>query len=1111
MPGITSARGRAHAFWVVLSVVVLLAMTLAASAHATAATVGPPTSIDALGDSITRGYDSQGSGCGSFADCPANSWATGTNAGVNSYFTRVKALNPTVVLARPIKSSTEGGNDAVTGAKMGNLLSQAENAVAAPNTPDQVLILMGANDVCTSSESTMTSVSSFRSSLTAGLNKLSSGLPNSRIDMASIPNIYQLWKDLHTNLAAILVWGTAKICQSMLASPTSTSSGDETRRLNVKKRNEEFNTVIKETCALYIHCHYDNGAAFGVSFASSEVSTLDYFHPNTNGQAKAAATEFAAGPSFTDLTAPNTTITRDRPAEGVEDWYREPVTVTIKATDSNDAVAGSEYFYKLEGAANTEWIKYTAPIVVSAEGKTTITARSVDSNGNISETKTDVIKIDKVKPTFTLSCPSEPVLLNSEAAYTISAASDAKSGFASSPNGTFPIETAKAGSFDNPVQIVDRAGNTTTQHCAIEIVYPTPGVPALSTGVTPNAGVFSLDWTPSADPLQYLALQYTLQHRNASGEWSEVDSALGQPSYSFSMALPESEGTWRYRVMAHEGALATAFSPVSEPVKVDQTPPNAPTLTADRAPEFAGGGGWYRDTVTVSVAAGGDQQVADGREGSGVDPASITGPFTHSTSGTFTDTASVKDRVGNVSAPRASTVQVDATAPSLSVSCPTTALLNSKASASVSASDEQSGLASDPSGTVPIDTSVAGQRTVSETAIDNVGHTTTESCSVEVLYPPPGTPSLSSGATPNRGAFALAWTASADPLLYPSLQYTLQHRNAGGEWVDVDTAIGTPFYAFSSGAPEAEGTWRYRAMAHEGALETPFSGASEAVKVDRTAPNAPSLSADRSPDYAGGGGWYEDTVTVSATSNGDPLLADGSEGSGVDPGSIPGPFTHSLSGSYTDNATATDRAGNVSGSSSLTVQVDATAPSLSIACPATVPLNGSASATVTAGDSQSGLSLDPSATVAINTSSVGAKTVARTATDNVGHTTSRSCTTNVQYAYSGILQPINADGSSIFKLGSTVPVKFALSDAAGAPIATAVANLTVAKIANEVEGSYVEAVSTAAATTGTLFRYDSTAKQYIFNLSTSGLSKGTWSLKVTLDDGTFYTTRISLK
>jgi lysophospholipase L1-like esterase len=1109
--GLARARSRAAGPFMLLIALSTVLLLCAGRAQAEEAKVGPPSSIDALGDSITRGYDSQGSGCGSFVDCPANSWATGTNSGLNSYFTRVKALNPSVVLAQPVKSSTTGGNDAVTGAKMTNLLSQAENAVKAPNKPDQVLILLGANDVCTSSEATMTSVASFRSSFIAGLNKLSGGLPNARIDVASIPNIYNLWKVLKSNLAAQLTWATASICQSMLASPTSTTTANETRRLNVKKRNEEFNVVLKEVCATYIHCHYDNGAAFSVEFAPSEVSTLDYFHPNTNGQAKAAATEFAAGPSFSDLTAPLTTISRDRLAEGVEDWYREPVTVTIKATDSNDAVAGSEYFYKLEGSENTSWIKYEGPINVSAEGKTTITARSVDSNGNISETKSDVIKIDKVKPSFTLTCPTGPVLLNSTAAYTISAASDSRSGFASSPNGTFPIETATAGSIDNAVQIVDRAGNTTTQHCTIEVVYPLPGVPALSAGTSPNTGTFSLAWTPSADPLQYAGLEYTLQHRNASGVWSDLSSSISSPSYAFSGGSSEAEGTWQYRVMAHEGALTTAFSEPSEPVKVDDSGPNTPTLKADRAPDYAGGGGWYRDSVTVTTTANGDPNLADGSAGSGIDPGSIPGPVTHSTSGSFTDEASVNDLVGNSSPTSSLGTQVDATPPSLSVTCPSSVLLNASASATVVASDGQSGLAADPSGSVTINTATAGTVTVTETAIDNVGHEVSKSCDVEVLYPTPGVPALAAGASPNTGVFALAWAPSADPLLYSSLQYTLQHRNAAGVWSDVSDSISGPSYEYTAGSPEAEGTWQYRVMAHEGALTTGFSEPSEPVKVDNTPPNAPTLAADRAPDYAGGGGWFKDSVTVTTTANGDRSLADGSAGSGVDPGSIPGPVTHSTSGSFTDVASAKDLVGNTSGAGALSTQVDATAPSLSVTCPSSVLLNGKASANVSASDGQSGLASDPSGSVAINTATVGAKTTTRTATDNVGHSTTKSCTTVVAYAYSGILQPVNADGSSIFKLGSTVPVKFSLTDASGAVQSGAVANLTIAKVTNEIDGTYVEATSTSAATTGTLFRYDATAQQYIFNLGTKELSKGTWNLKVTLDDGNSYTQRISLK
>jgi hypothetical protein len=284
------------------------------------------------------------------------------------------------------------------------------------------------------------------------------------------------------------------------------------------------------------------------------------------------------------------------------------------------------------------------------------------------------------------------------------------------------------------------------------------------------------------------------------------------------------------------------------------------------------------------------------------------------------------------------------------------------------------------------------------------------------------------------------------------------------------------------------------------------------VKVDRTAPAAPTLSPDRGADYAGGGGWYANTVTVSASDSGDPALADGSAGSGVDLTTLPSPVTHSATGTYTDTATARDAVGNQSSQTSLTVQVDATVPSLGVTCPSAVLLNAAGvHATIAASDGESGLVSDPSGSPAIDTSTVGAKTTTRTVADNVGHSATRSCTTQVQYMFSGVLQPINPDGSSIFKLGSTVPVKFALTNAATGGIGGAVASLSVAKVANSVEGTFVEATSTSSATTGSLFRYDATAQQYIFNLATKGLTTGTYRLKITLDDGTTYTQNISLR
>jgi lysophospholipase L1-like esterase len=549
------------------------ALVTAAPALASPEKVGPSSSIDALGDSITRGYDSQGTGCGTLADCPANSWATGTNVGVNSYYTRLKAINPSVLLAQPVKTSTTGGNDAVTGAKMADLAGQAKNAVKAPNTPDQVLILMGANDVCTSSEATLTPVASFRASYKAGLETLSSGLPDARIDVSSIPNIFNLWSVLHTSGSAQLIWGLGKICQAMLAEPTSESTAAKTRRANVAKRNEEFNTVLGEVCAEFIHCQYDKGAAFAIKFAASNVGTIDYFHPNTSGQAIAAESAWKNGPNFADLTAPTTTITPDRGPDAAEGWYNKDVQITMNASDIDDAVAGTEY--KLTGAA--PWTRYTGPVTVG-EGQTTITARSVDTNGNIEESQ-------------------------------------------------------------------------------------------------------------------------------------------------------------------------------SLTVKVDKTAPNAPSATPDRAPDYAGGGGWYANTVTVSFSDNGDPLLSDGSGGSGVDGATLSGPQTFNNDGSHEASGTVADNVGNVSSPGTLTVQVDASPPTVEASCPASATVGAKGvSATVTASDAQSGLAKDPSGSYPIDTSTGGVKTVKVTAIDNVGHEAEASCST-IVYTQVITTNLKGTLTIKAGQF----------------------------------------------------------------------------------------------------------------------------------------------------------------------------------------------------------------------------------------------------------------------------------------------------------------------------------------------------------------------
>jgi lysophospholipase L1-like esterase len=252
----------------VLVVTVLVSVLLVPwSANATPL----PSSIAGLGDSITRAADV----CCWYGDHPGQSWSTGYTSydGITSNYERLAVIDPAIV--------GHEHNDAVSGAKARDLPTQVSSAIA--QHAQYVTILIGGNDLCTSSVSTMTSTSDFATQVNAALDGLHRGLPNARIFVASIPDIYKLWAVLHTNGLARLVWSSARICQSMLA-----STNTEALRQQVVTREAAFNKILAVACANHPNCRWDHYATYNYKFSASQVSTLDYFHPSLSGQAALA-------------------------------------------------------------------------------------------------------------------------------------------------------------------------------------------------------------------------------------------------------------------------------------------------------------------------------------------------------------------------------------------------------------------------------------------------------------------------------------------------------------------------------------------------------------------------------------------------------------------------------------------------------------------------------------------------------------------------------------------------------------------------------------------------------------------------------------------------------
>jgi lysophospholipase L1-like esterase len=232
-----------------------------------------PTSIAALGDSITRGYNA----CGRFEDCPEQSWSTGTDEEVNSQYRRLLAVSPAV--------EGHATNLAKSGAKVNDLARQAHGAVDAG--ANYVTILIGANDACTSSEESMTPTDEFRRQLDDGLRVLAENLPKARVLVVSIPYLAQF------------VWYVGSICQSMLSNTRSTEPADVARRERVRQRVVDYNAQLAQACSAYgPRCRFDDNAVFDHPFTAAEVSTWDAFHPDSAGQALIAEITSAAGFSW---------------------------------------------------------------------------------------------------------------------------------------------------------------------------------------------------------------------------------------------------------------------------------------------------------------------------------------------------------------------------------------------------------------------------------------------------------------------------------------------------------------------------------------------------------------------------------------------------------------------------------------------------------------------------------------------------------------------------------------------------------------------------------------------------------------------------------------------
>ena len=102
-----------------------------------------------------------------------------------------------------------------------------------------------------------------------------------------------------------------------------------------------------------------------------------------------------------------------------------------------------------------------------------------------------------------------------------------------------------------------------------------------------------------------------------------------------------------------------------------------------------------------------------------------------------------------------------------------------------------------------------------------------------------------------------------------------------------------------------------------------------------------------------------------------------------------------------------------------------------------------------------------------------------------------------------ILQPVNVDGSSVWKQGRIIPLKFRVCDVNNVSVGTpgVITSFTLDSVTQGTVSVIDETAIVAAE--DTVFRFDSTAQQWIFNLGTKAQSAGdTYHYSIHLNDGT---------
>jgi hypothetical protein len=781
-----------------------------------------------------------------------------------------------------------------------------------------------------------------------------------------------------------------------------------------------------------------------------------------------------------DRTAPVTT--KIHPISPDSGWFvTSGIPFAFDVHDTHSGVAAT--YYTIDGGAALEYGQpFTADL---STGTHKVTYWSVDLAGNKEEVRSFDINVDTVAPTIkgTAAPAANAFGWNNTSVDVRFDCADIGSGLQTGVAGCAGDTTLENDGAAQSVKgdAVDVAGNrssATVEGINIDKTRPTlSGTPTTDAN---GAGWYNGD----------VVVRWT-----GEDGLSRINEAT-QPANS--TITGEGLGLSAGPVTIQDKAGNVSAPATVTGINIDRT---APVVAGSPSSRTAPVNGWYRDAVTV------DFTCTDALSGVALCPTSKVLSGNGANQSVTSDPAA--DKAGNVSAGKTiGDINIDGTAPTTSADNQCTKsngwCTGATANVVLTAAD-QAGL----SGVKELRYSVnggaqqaaAGARTTVVVPLDGSGEAKVTYFAVD-----------SAGNVEEANTVALQYDNIA-----PTVTHTVTPQSNAEGWSNRDVVVHFDAKDNDAGSGIAPGSVTPDVTVDTETAGTVITGSAHdvagnlgtdkvTVKLDKT---APSVSGAVVAGNQGNNGWYvgpvkvgftcADALSLVATCQDDVVLTN--------------------NGANTATGKATDFAGNTGSTSVGGIKIDQENPTITgvNVSGGSYTLGAVPAATCQATDSFSGVQSCDVKVTGGTANGVGTFSYTATAVDKAGNTSTATGTYTVKYKFGGFLQPINDTAhqtglsTSVFKAGSTVPVKFQLRNDAGQLVQAATAPLWLTPVKGSSMSAPVdESVYSVSPDSGSSYRYDATAGQYIYNWKT-GTGGNYWRIGVKLDDGQTYYVSIGLR